>query len=130
MADKDKKGKAAELLIHINKLYEIEREAKEFDTDDRRIYRQEKSKPILEIIQAEIKEINAPPKSLLDVAITYITNQWPYLYEYMNHGDVPISNCWIENLIRPFALGRKNWLFTGTSESASKAACGFFLLET
>ena len=66
--------------------------------------------------------INAPPKSLLGIAITYLTNQKPYLINYVDHGEAPISNILIENQIRPFALGRRNWLFSGTPESANKAA--------
>jgi transposase len=130
VSDKNKNGKAAETLVLINKLYDIEREAKDFSVDDRRIYRHEKSRPILKLIHDLVTNINAPPKSLLGVAITYTKNQWPYLTEYINHGEVPISNCWIENQIRPFALGRKNWLFTGTSESANKAALLYGLIQT
>lgn len=130
VADKDKKGKAAKLLLLINQLYDVEREAKDFTIIDRKIYRQEKSKPILELIHDDIAKIHAPPKSLLGVAVTYIINQWPYLAEYIKYGEVPISNCWIENQIRPFALGRKNWLFTGTPESAKKAALLYSLIQT
>ncbi len=130
VSDKNKQGKAAQLLLWINKLYEIEREAKEMSFAERKGYRQEKSKPVLEIIKTEITKIDAPPKSLLGVAITYLTNQWPYLIEYIHHGEVPISNCWIENQIRPFALGRRNWLFTGTAQSANKAALLYSLIQS
>lgn len=130
VADKERKGKAAELLVHINKLYEIEREAKDFHVHDRMLYRQEKSRPVIDIIQEQIPGVNAPPKSLPGVAMTYINNQWPYLIRYIDHGEVPISNCWIENQIRPFAVGRRNWLFTGTSESASKAALLYGLIQS
>src|SRR5205085_6407910 len=113
VADKEKKGNAAQLLLPINRLYEIEREAKEMSFSERKAYREEKAKPVLDFIWEEVSKIKAPPKSLLGIAITYLTNQWPYLIEYINHGEVPISNIWIENQIRPFALGRRNWLFTG-----------------
>ena len=53
-----------------------------------------------------------------------------YLLEYINHGEAPISNIWIENQIRPFALGRRNWLFTGTPESANKAALLYSLIQS
>jgi transposase len=130
VADKEKKGKAAELLLPINRLYEIEREAKEMSFAERRTYRQEKAKPILDFIWEEVSKLQAPPKSLLGVAVTYTVNQWPYLIEYINYGEVPISNCWIENQIRPFALGRRNWLFTGTPESANKAALLYSLIQS
>jgi len=130
VADKEKKGKAAELLLLINQLYEIEREAKDFDVGERKRYRQEKSKPILDSIQDQIVAVSVLPKSLFGVALTYIKNQWPYLTEYIHHGEVPISNCWIENQIRPFAVGRKNWMFTGTPESAKKAALLYSLIQS
>jgi len=130
VADKEKCGKAAHLLQSINRLYELEREAKEMSTVSRKAYRQEKAKPVLDFIWGEISKIHAPPKSLLGVAVTYAVNQWPYLTEYINYGEVPISNCWIENQIRPFALGRRNWLFTGTPESANKAALLYSLIQS
>jgi len=118
------------IVTLINKLYDIEKEAKAMSFTNRKIHRQSAAKPILDIIQQEITKINAPPKSLLGVATTYLTNQWQYLIEYINHGEVPISNCWIENQIRPFALGRRNWLFTGTPESANKAALLYSLIQS
>ena len=129
-ADKEKQGKAAEILLLINKLYEFERDAKDMTTEDRRQHRKEYSIPQLHHIHETIKKIQAPPKSLLGIAITYTLNQWRYLNEYINHGDVPISNIWIENQIRPFAVGRRNWLFTGTPQSANKAALLYGLIQT
>ncbi len=54
------------------------------------------------------QKINAPPQSALGKAVQYALNQWPYLSNYIDYGEIEISNCWIENQIRPFALGRKN----------------------
>jgi len=130
VADKEKKGNAAQLLLSINRLYEIEREAKEMSFSERKAYREEKAKSVLDFIWEKVSKIQAPPKSLLGIAITYLTNQWPHLIEYINHGEVPISNIWIENQIRPFALGRRNWLFTGTPESANKAALLYGLIQS
>jgi hypothetical protein len=48
----------------------------------------------------------------------------------VDYGEVEISNCWVENLIRPFALGRRNWLFVGNEESASKSALLYSLIQT
>lgn len=110
VADKNKNGKAAQLLVPINRLYEIEREAKEMNFAERKTYRHEKAKPVLDFIYEEIVKIDALPKSLLGVAITYAKNQWQYLIKYIDYGEVPISNCWMENQVRPFALGRRNWL--------------------
>lgn len=130
VADKSKQGKAAQLILLMNKLYDIEREARKMAFAERKAYRQAHAKPVLDSIYNEANHINAPPKSLLGSAVTYLINQWSYLQEYVNHGEVPISNCWIENQIRPFALGRRNWLFTGTPESANKAALLYSLIQT
>ncbi len=130
VADKSKTGKAAEMILLINKLYDYEREAKDMSVAERKEHRQTYAKPMLDRIYQHAASINAPPKSLLGIAVTYLTNQWAYLVEYINHGNVPISNCWIENQIRPFAVGRRNWLFTGTPESAKKAALLYSLIQT
>ena len=113
VADKTKLGVASQLLLLINQLYDIERESKGWAFPDRKEHRQEKAKPLLNLIYEQALNINAPPKSLLGIAITYLTNQKPYLINYVDHGETPISNILIENQIRPFALGRRNWLFSG-----------------
>src|SRR3989338_3678532 len=57
-------------------------------------------------------------------------NQWRYLYEYVNQGEVEIDNNWVENQIRPFALGRRNWLFLGNEKSAAISARYYSLIQT
>lgn len=130
VSDKEKKGKAAQIVLLIDRLYEIEREAKAMSSSERTLHRQTWAKLMLDHIYDEVRKINALPKSLLGVAITYLKNQWPYLIRYVDYGEAPISNCWIENQIRPFAVGRRNWLFTGTEESAGKAALLYSLIQT
>ena len=129
VADKHKTGKAAQLLLLINQLYAIERSASEMTPAERTAHRQAHAQPVLDTIYNDAMSINALPKSLLDVAVTYLKNQWPHLITYIQHGEVQISNCWIENQIRPFAVGRRNWLFSGTPESANKAALIYSLIQ-
>lgn len=128
--DKEKKGKAAQIVMLINQLYEIEEATDGMSFAERKAHRQAYSKSVLDTLREEVSKIHALPKSLLGVAVTYLTLQWPYLIEYINHGEVPISTCWIENQIRPFAVGRRNWLFTGTPESANKAALLYSLIQS
>ena len=71
-----------------------------------------------------------PSKSALGAALFYTIHQWSYLYEYINHGAVEIDNNWIENQIRPFALGRKNWLFLGNEDSAAISARYYSLIQS
>jgi transposase len=126
----NKLGKAGEMLNIIAKLYEVENETKDIDFAKRREIRQKKSKPILELIYERLQKINGPPQSTLGKAVQYSLNQWPYLIRYIDYGEVEISNCWIENQIRPFALGRRNWLFVGNEQSANKSALLYSLIQS
>src|SRR3990167_7929752 len=86
--------------------------------------------PFLDLILSKLQKIQAPPQSALGKAVIYCLNQWPYLCRYVDYGEVEISNCWIENQIRPFALGRRNWLFVGNEQSANKSALLYSLIQT
>lgn len=123
-------GVAAQLLTLTNSLYDIEREIKEKNNDERYRARQEKSKPILDKIFNYAKTINALPKSVLGDAITYLKNNEVYLMRYINDGRSQVSNILTENQIRPFAIGRKNWLFVGNEESANKSALLYSLIQS
>ncbi len=70
------------------------------------------------------------PKSLLGRAINYTLNEWPKLIRYAQTGLVTPDNNSIENAIRPFVLGRKNWLFSDTPEGARAGAGIYSLVET
>lgn len=126
----NKTGKAGEMLEIIDKLYEVEREAKDNSFMERKGIRQEKTKPLLELIHSKLQKINAPPQSALGKAVQYALNQWSCLSRYVGYGEIEISNCWVENQIRPFAVGRKNWLFVGNEVSANKSALLYSLIQT
>lgn len=129
-AGNNKSGKAGEMLEKIGKLYDIEREIKDLPFEERKVIRQEQAKPKLDAIYSFLQKINAPPKTLLGQAVTYAKNQWPTLIRYVDHGEAQISNAWIENQIRPFALGKRNWLFVGNEASAQKAALLYSLIQS
>ena len=72
-----------------------------------------------------------PPKdSLTYQVIAYSLNQWDYLTGYLQDSRLNISNALAENAVRPFAVGRRNWLFADTSHGARASACCFTLIET
>lgn len=131
-SDRAKQGRAHLILKIIGGLYEVEREAKAMNHKERYELRQEKSKPLLEELYAMLQngKSKAPPKNKLGQAIQYALNQWPYLLEYIHHGEVEIDNNWVENKVRPFALGRKNWLFVGNQRGADIGALFYSLIET
>ena len=129
-AGNNKSGKAGQVLKLIAKLYEIEEEIKDCSYEERHRIRQEKAKPKLEHLFGFLEKIYAPPKTLLHKAVAYALNQKPFLRAYLDHGNAQISNCLIENLIRPFALGRRNWLFVGNEISAKRAGLLYSLIQT
>lgn len=127
-------GDAGTALKYISKLYKIEKQAIKKELSAEEIYkeRQEKAVPILNEFKKwlDAKVEQAPPKSLLGKAINYTLNQWHRLIRYTEDGRVGPDNNVVENAIRPFVLGRKNWLFSCTSEGAGASACIYSLIET
>jgi transposase len=127
-------GLAREALYKIRQLYRIEREAEVngLDADELYIKRQEHSKPLLEEFEFWLRENahKAPPKSLLGKAFAYTLSQWHRLIRYVLDGRLRMDNNLAENAIRPFVVGRKNWLFNDQPEGAAASATFYSLIET
>mgnify|MGYP002738539639 CR=1 FL=1 len=125
-------SKADVALGYIGKLYAIEREQKERSDAERYQARQTRSMPLL----AEFKtwldnNVGKVMKgSLTRKAMEYTLGQWSYLVGYCERGDLHISNVLAENAIRPFAVGRKAWLFADSAQGAKASATCYSLLET
>ena len=128
------RGLANEALDFIGELYKIEKMARreKLDFDQIRNLRKEKSRPVLDRFEVWLQahESSAPPKSLLGNAIKYALNQWKYLDVYLEQGFLKPDNNAAENAIRPFVVGRKNWLFAGSPKGAEASATFFTLIET
>jgi len=131
-ASKKKNGQAAYAIKLIAKLYAIEKANKESNADVRYQVRLEKAKPIIGKLRQWLDEIRpkVPPKSLLGKAVQYLDKQWPRLIAYIEDGQYPIDNNPVENAIRPFAIGRKNWLFSASVNGAKASANLYSLIET
>lgn len=118
----------------IAKLYKIEKDMKENNLDDDKIkaYRQEHSKPILDKLKIWLleKQPGVPPKSPLGLAISYTVDRWTLLTEFLNYGFLDIDNNFAERSIRPFTIGRKNWIFMGNERGGKAAAVFYSLIET
>ena len=132
---KTKKGtvsKADVALSHINKLYAIERQVKSLSDAERYRIRQAKSLPQLNTLKTwlEANVCKVLKGSLTRKAMEYALNQWTWLAGYCDRGDLQISNILAENAIRPFAIGRKAWLFSDTSRGARASATCYSLIET
>jgi len=125
---------ASEMVQMIGELYGIEQEAIEHAVrgDALREYRISKAAPIVESIREWLdKQLPlVTPASALGKAIQYANNEWKTLIVYLHNGEVRIDNNLVENAIRPFVLGRKNWLFSGSPRGADASAFFYSLIET
>ncbi|MHB1780761.1 IS66 family transposase [Acidithiobacillus sp.] len=103
-----KKGLAEEALAQIQKLYAIEKAARDFPPADRHRYRQEHARPLWDTLHAwlSIHRPGVPPQSALGRALTYLANEWDKLVVYLTDGRISIDNNATENALRPFCLGR------------------------
>lgn len=129
-----KKGTAQTVLNLIAKLYHIEKQARgqQLDPEQIKQMRQEKAKPVMAKIKAilDARHDTTPPKSLLGKAITYALGQWDRVEVYLENGVISPDNNAAENAIRPFAVGRKNWLFSGSPAGAKASAAIYSLIES
>lgn len=130
--DPMKVGNVQQGLQAIQALYRIEREVKTASPEERYRLRQEKAKPLIETMRTWLDRVlpAVPPESLTGKALTYLHNQWPKLIRYLDDGRLSIDNNRVENAIRPFVTGRKNWLFSDTVHGANASANLYSLIET
>lgn len=123
---------AREGLDYCNKLFEIERRLVDVTCEERYQMRLEQSKPVLDafLVWLNIKSKQVLPKSAFGKAITYCRNQWKKLEAFLLDGRLEISNNRGERAIKPFVIGRKNWLFSNTQKGATASAIIYSVIET
>jgi hypothetical protein len=127
-----KRGKAHRGLTLIQKLYRIEKQARKLTPDERHAQRQLHARPILDEIRAWLDQAlpQVPPRSATGKALNYLHNEWHKLIRYLDDGRLEIDNNAAENAIRPFVLGRKNWLFSDSVKGVTASANLYSLIET
>ncbi|MEN6440238.1 MAG: IS66 family transposase [Syntrophobacter sp.] len=129
-----KPGSAEVALGYIGQLYRIEKAARtaELSPPEIQQFRIDRAGPVLEEFRAwlETRKDQTPPKGLLGMAINYTLSRWPRLVRYLENGHITPDNNAAENAIRPFVVGRKNWLFAGSPNGADAAATLYTLIET
>jgi transposase len=130
----DRGGLAAEGLTLIQRIYRIEKAAREADLtpEQRKQLRDERARPVWDELRRwlDAKRGHAPPQMLIGKAMTYLDNQWPQLIRVLNDGRLEVDNNRCENALRPFVLGRKAWLFSDTPAGAEASARLYGLIET
>ena len=125
-------SKARMGLSLINKLYLVERQIQGKTAEEKIQTRQQESIPLLNTLKTwlEKNESRVSKEGLTWKAISYTLNQWEKLTLYCEQGEIPISNILAENAIRPFCVGRRNWLFSDTPKGANASAIYYSLIET
>jgi transposase len=136
-------NRAHRMLAWIRQLYDIERDGKKLDAEQRHALREEKSKPLFEGSKdSEGRDIQGIkdwlieqhaavlPKSPIGDAIGYALNHWTALTRYLDDGDLDIDNNEAEQALRGIAIGRKNWMFLGSDRGGRAAATYYTLIQS
>lgn len=123
---------AQEGLDFCNQLFSLEKQLKDLNAEERYISRLEQSKPVLDAFEAwlKTKKRQVLPKSSLGQAISYSLNQWEKISHFLLDGRLEISNNRSERAIKPFVIGRKNFLFSNTPKGATASAIIYSVIET
>ena len=131
----EKAGSAQQALALIAKLYRVDSqlgERRQDDPDGFLSARRQRVEPVLEKLRGwlETKQRQVLPGSALGKAVRYTVEQWPKLIRYLEHPQLTPDTNACERAIRPFVLGRKNWLFSGSPRGAAASAAIYSLIET
>ncbi len=115
---------------YCDQLFELEREFSDLSPQERFEKRMESSKPLMEAFFAWADSCGALPKTPVGKAVHYALSQQKYLERYLLDGGLEISNNRAERSIKPFVIGRKNWLFANTPRGAKASAVIYSIIET
>ena len=122
------------IVAQMNELFAIDAQAREqnLSQSGRHLLRLEKTKPVLEQIKRtiEVARADALPKSAMAKACNYTLTLWHRLTRFLEHPQLELSNNWVENSMRPVALGRKNWIHIGSQDAGPRIAAILSIVET
>ncbi len=129
---KKNSGQAHRGLALIQALYQIEKASRPLSAAERYAYRQQHARPTLEKLRRWLEETlpQVPPTSATGKALNYLHNEWDKLIRYLDDGRLAIDNNAAENAIRPFVVGRKNWIFSTSVKGVKASANLYSLIET
>jgi len=127
------KSQIAEFALEqFAKVYEIERRVKDLEAEERRTIRQQQTRPLLDALHEwmTLQRQKVPGNSATAKTLDYSLNRWTALTRFLDDGQLPVDNNWVENRIRPIALGRVNWLFAGSLRAGQRAAAIMSLIQS
>lgn len=128
--DKQPGSNALKGVAYCDKLFHLEKQFASLTAEDRLKEREQISKPLVDEFFNWIESLNALPSSLLGKAMYYSQSQRKYLKRYLLDARFEISNNRAERSIKPFVIGRKNWLFSNTPNGAKASAIYYSLIIT
>ena len=123
---------AQQALTTIGQLYEVEREVKHLGAQERGRIRKDKSKPLVDALHhwMVLQRQRVTDGTATAKALDYSLKRWVALTRFVQDGRLPIDNNWIENQIRPIAIGPNNWLFAGSLRAGQRAAAVMSLIQS
>lgn len=123
---------AEQALKFFGALYDVERDISDLPAHERRAVRQARAKPVADALHGWMTAQRqlVPEGSAIGKALDYSLKRWTALTRYLDDGAVPVDNNWIENQIRPWAIGRANWLFAGSLRAGQRAAAIMSLIRS
>ena len=127
------KSEIAELAVNqFARVYEIEREVKDLPARERQEVRQRQSRPVLDALHQwmVLQRQQVAGNSATAKALDYSLKRWTALTRFVDDPQLPADNNWIENQIRPIAIGRNNWLFAGSLRAGQRAAAVMSLIQS
>lgn len=133
LPEETRKGsKAAEGAAFFSRLFHLENTFSALSPEERYAKRLEQEKPVLDALLLWANNLmpKTAPKSALGKALHYLLEQWPYLIRYLEDGRLELSNNRAERSIKPFVMGRKNFLFANTPAGAQSSAVIYSIMET
>ena len=123
---------AEKALSYIGMLYDVERQASGLPPEERQRLRDTEARPVIthlrEWLTGQRSRLTSGTRTAK--AIDYTLKRWAALIRYLDDGNLPIDNNWVENQIRPWALGRSNWLFAGSLRSGQRGANVMTLIQS
>ena len=127
------KSQIAEFALEqFAKVYEIERRVKDLEAEERITIRQQQTRPLLDALHEwmTLQRQKVPGNSATAKALDYSLNRWAALTRFVDDGQLPVDNNWVENRIRPIAQGRASWLFAGSLRAGQRAAAIMSLIQS
>ena len=125
-----KTSRANEGFERINKIFALEREYTSLSPEERHTKRQEHTRKVLDDFYLWLDTVNPSQGTGLAKAVQYVRNEKSYLYAFLENPNIPVDNNLAERAVKPFVIGRKNWLFSTSPKGATASSIAYSIIGT